>query len=807
MRLVIIILFPIFFILNYNLFSADGVIDLKDVILMINNFATADNDENFDTYFDLNNDGLIDCNDYRLLMKSYESKIGDEKYNQNYDIYPYIKKSSAQKSTETANSASDDYSETIEDKNVQSSELDKTLPIKSESIFVKSNKFNTVKKILEEIKYSDSKIVYSEKDNMISISDSPYWINEYIKIINFINNNSKVHIQNKKSFCEIYKIPTKSENTIYFGNWILYNDNTLLLFDEKYISNNKFDKQTFALDNVTLEGFVNIMNKKIGTRYFVTPSISNNKISIYTKHEIPYPYLLEIFISTIELYGYRVYLNKIDYPFGLNNLDSENAVVVFYYKEELKNFKKAEKLLENELIRLKLIPYKNICLILGNKKSINEFSEKWEKLRECFSSNFFKKYTIQIYKPEILVSRLYQYLSIDKGTNELNNYKNLAEEIKICPLNYNNSIFISFPEELEEYMDKTFFQLEQPDEDKYDFTSVINIIYNNAEEITEFLTKLYAEEKDKINIVFSKVSNSIILKSKSKIKMDEVVRTIKKLDRKPLQVLIKTLIAEVKLDETNRFGLEWKFGDKNQQGGFESNLRKADLSLTNPLNGLKYSLLNSNKYDVFFNALKNNSELNILSKPQIMTKNNTPAKIIIGKEVPIIKITNANSDEDDNNNALEFQTNEKNEQTIVVKHNLSTLPSIGTEYKEVGITLEVTPNISDNNTIMLNLKQIVSEIESTGLLENPIINKREASTVIVVDDNNTVVIGGMIKKDKNKSEKKVPVLSKIPLIGKTLFTSTEETLVNTELLIFITPIIVTDSYLPDIKQGLKQELK
>jgi type II secretory pathway component GspD/PulD (secretin) len=200
-----------------------------------------------------------------------------------------------------------------------------------------------------------------------------------------------------------------------------------------------------------------------------------------------------------------------------------------------------------------------------------------------------------------------------------------------------------------------------------------------------------------------------------------------------------------------------------------------------------------------FNMLTQNSKIKVLSKPQIMTRNNTKAKIIIGKEVPVVKVVDYDNMTDDDKNDVFSRDVERTKNVVVNANDYGAVPELETEYKEVGITLEVTPNISEDNRILLDLKQVVSEVESLSVLNNPVIKKREAATSVVLKNNHTVVIGGLIKRDQIKTKKSVPVLGKIPFFGKLLFTSEENQDVNTELMIFITPIISEDNL--DFTQG------
>ncbi len=465
----------------------------------------------------------------------------------------------------------------------------------------------------------------------------------------------------------------------------------------------------------------------------------------------------------------------------------------------INDFEKKCKQLEDNHTKFKILSADKICIILSKIETIRELAGKWDNINEILKNDYVKSYRAYSLRADYLLMNFQQAVRNDKLANlpELSQMQN-SDSIISIPLMYNNSILITHPITIEKYINELMKMLEYDTSNPElinEMTFVHKLVYSKSREMSEFLNKLYSKN-DNITIVSSDLTNSIIIKTANKKRYNEIKDTIVKLDCRPRQVLIKALIAEVKIDDNNKYGFEWKIGDKNQQGGYEANLRKEDLVSSLPLAGLKYSLLKGNKFDIFFNMVTQQSAINILSKPQIMTKNNTLARILIGKEVPIVKIESSSNDinVNGNNNSTSLKDIDlNNPQSVIVKSNFSNMPNLQTEYKDVGISLEVIPNISDDSSIMLDIKQIVSEIESIGLLSNPIIKKREASTTVIVNNENTVVIGGMIKKDNISAVKKVPVLSKIPGIGKWLFTSEEKKEESSELLIFITPTIIPNN--------------
>jgi general secretion pathway protein D len=165
------------------------------------------------------------------------------------------------------------------------------------------------------------------------------------------------------------------------------------------------------------------------------------------------------------------------------------------------------------------------------------------------------------------------------------------------------------------------------------------------------------------------------------------------------------------------------------------------------------------------NAYKNQDDVNIISTPQILTTDNEEAEIKVGENVPYItsrNVTNANQD----------YTNY--------------------EYKDVGVTLKITPQINQENVVRLQVYVEVIKLknESVALATNtPTTFKRTAQTTVIIQDNNTLVIGGIIGDDVQNNSYKVPLLGDIPGLGW-LFKTESQSVDRVNLYIFLTPRII-----------------
>lgn len=239
------------------------------------------------------------------------------------------------------------------------------------------------------------------------------------------------------------------------------------------------------------------------------------------------------------------------------------------------------------------------------------------------------------------------------------------------------------------------------------------------------------------------------------------------LDRIPEQVMIETIIVEASLDATNRFGIEWNYTDGAHLGvnGQRGQIGTAyNLNTTqNPAQGFKYTISGQNLTS-FMNAIQTDTKFNVLSTPRIFTSNNTQAQINISQSIPFI----TNSRQDVNGGQI-----------------------FNYDFTDVGVVLTVTPRITSNGYVTMDINQTANDLQGFTNFQAPIINQREADTVVSVKNGETIILGGIIRNTVTSTTNKVPLLGDIPLLGK-LFQSQSKTNNKTELIVLLTPRIVRD---------------
>lgn len=317
----------------------------------------------------------------------------------------------------------------------------------------------------------------------------------------------------------------------------------------------------------------------------------------------------------------------------------------------------------------------------------------------------------------------------------------------------------------------------------------------NAEDLTKVLTALPSKKSDAKNkgkapilskearIVADPATNSLVIMAD---KDDYLVleQVIRKLDIPRMMVFIEALFMEVNVDKEFNLGVEWQgiktfsYDGKNAgafagsspsnfntltgiaKGALPQGFSMGVISEAIEIAGVKFPNLAA-----VVNAYQQDRDVHILSTPQILTTDNEEAEIMVGKNVP-------------------YQVRDE---TTKAELDYSSY-----EYKDVGVTLKITPQISQERFVRLKIYEEVTRLVDDTVLSTtgrPETWKRLAQTTVIVKDANTVVIGGLIGDETTTTDYKVPCLGDIPLLGR-LFKGTSKDRQKTNLFIFLTPRII-----------------
>jgi general secretion pathway protein D len=267
---------------------------------------------------------------------------------------------------------------------------------------------------------------------------------------------------------------------------------------------------------------------------------------------------------------------------------------------------------------------------------------------------------------------------------------------------------------------------------------------------------------------------------------------IDKLDARRAQVFVEALIVEVSSSTAAEFGIQWQdISGLNRTGtqviggtnfgsrGGGANIIDAASNITSLGSGLNLGLVRGtvrvNGVDILSlgalaRALEADQKNNVLSTPNILTLDNEEAKIVVGQNVP-------------------FVTGSYTQTTAAASSPFQTI-----ERKDVGLTLRVTPQVTEGGTVKLKVFQEVSSVvptTSSVRSADLITNKRSVENTVLADDGQIIVIGGLIQDDTKNNDSKVPILGDIPYLGN-LFKYKTRNRDKTNLMIFLRPYVLRD---------------
>jgi len=357
-------------------------------------------------------------------------------------------------------------------------------------------------------------------------------------------------------------------------------------------------------------------------------------------------------------------------------------------------------------------------------------------------------------------------------------------------------------------------------------THVIYLENADAEELVEVLQTTVQgegegeaqEKRTEVTIKADPQTNALVVRA-SKSDYQTIQQVVDKLDVRRLQVYVEGLIAEVSTDTAQEFGIQWQAanglrGDNRGVVGTSSfsvgdNIQSAS---SNPLGvgaGLSVGYVDGtislpgDGGEVFnlaglVRALESENDSNVLSTPNLLTMDNEEAEIVVGQNVPFVTGSYSSTDSGTSVNNP-FQTIER---------------------KDVGLTLRITPQITEGSAIKLNIYQEVSSVSQKGEAQDIVTNKRSLETTVVAENQRILVLGGLIQEDNQNNVQSVPVLSRIPLLGN-LFRYKKQSVAKTNLMVFLRPRIIRGpsdmagptrekySYIEDLRQaqGMKPEEK
>ena len=440
--------------------------------------------------------------------------------------------------------------------------------------------------------------------------------------------------------------------------------------------------------------------------------------------------------------------------------------------------------------QMAIYPRTNSIVITDTCSNIHHIATIIQKLDVTGSKEQVTVFGLEYASAQMLSDQITRIMEKHKSASSQagrsRNTPQIETDIKILPDVRTNSLIIVANAQDTEMIDGLIGQL---DIQRPMGTNNVHVVYlkngqavDVAKSLTAALSNLKIagalEATQPIHVSADEGTNALIIAASAQ-DFEVLAEIIDKLDIFREQVFVEMLIMEISEDGLRKIGVDWATIDQSVDGsarvfGATNFGPRVDFA-SGTLEGLAVGIWRGSGTNVrigsMLHALEKQSGINILSTPHILTSNHNKAKIIVGESRPFVVKSRITEGSDPLT------------PTVIKEY----------EYKDVGITMDITPHISQSGLIRLEIKseftKLIEDVTSLAI-DTPSTAKREAETIVSMNSGSTVVIGGLIRDDKIAVETKVPLVSDIPIIGG-LFKYEKDQLQKTNLLIFITPHIMS----------------
>ncbi len=603
---------------------------------------------------------------------------------------------------------------------------------------------------------------------------------------------------------------------------------------------------TMDFDGVDIKVFIKFIADITGKNFILDDKVSG-KVTVISPRKMTLEEAYQVFLSVLEVNGYGTVtvggatkivksadaitksLSTTMTPPASRDDKMVTQIIQLRYADANDMKTLLSPLISKGTSQLLAYPQSNVLIITDTMSNISKIMDILKVVDVTGFAQEVRIFTLTYASASDLSTKLTEILSEDKAaqttrirTTRQQGVAGGKTAAKIIPYERTNALIV-----LASAMDMADIEdliktLDIPTPSGKEDIHVYYLQYANAEDMAKVLTDIPTPEspettpadktkavvrgttKDQgIKISSDKETNSLIIYA-DPYAYRSIVGTIKYLDIPRKQVFIKALIMEVNTNKDFKVGVEWtyfedfKYDNGERIGGVFGRTGQnfitspADLP-TGALLGVVGETITIGSGDTqitfpnmtsFINAMATDSDVNIISTPQIITMDNKEAEIKVGANVPYVTKTDTDS------------TN--------INRTVRTF-----DYRDVGVTLRLTPQINQQGNIRIELFQ-----ENTTLVPGqgeeefaPTTLKRSATTTVTVKDGSTMVIGGLIGDTLSVGDTRVPLLSRIPILGY-LFKSTSNSRETTNLYIFLTPrIIDTDDKVDGLYNEKYKELK
>ncbi|MDC3197870.1 type II secretion system secretin GspD, partial [Luminiphilus sp.] len=571
---------------------------------------------------------------------------------------------------------------------------------------------------------------------------------------------------------------------------------------------------TVNLKDTDIQEFIEFVSDVTGTTIVIDPSVKG-KVKVVSSKPVSKAELYDLFLSILDVHGYtavrsggvvRVIPNKnarsapVDVISGTSIINDEYVTQVI----RLENVSAAKLIpvlrpLVPQQAHMAAYAPSNAIIISDVRANINRISEIIDRMDE----SAVKETEIIQLRYGVATDVVEMLKALEKS--RAGEGADANDEATLVADKRTNSVIVTADEVSIERINGLIDYLDIPLEQSGN-VRVRYLEYADATEVAEVLTRVMqnlarlddesrgqsrSANAAKSTIEADASTNSLIMTADTD-EMAALESVIGRLDIRRAQVLVEAIIVEMEIVEGRELGLQWLFA--NDSGVYGSSISTSSAQQARNA-GIAQALLpeDSSSTDIgvrdlagalaqvpgstfgwgvvdegltmttILNALQSQGNANILSTPSVIALDNEEAFITVGQQVPFVtgSYTNTGSS---NGVANPFQTIQR---------------------ENVGVTLQVTPQINEGDSVVMDIVQEVSSISQQVLSASDVItNERKIETKVMAQDGDIVVLGGLVKDDIQDSRQGVPVLSGIPVIGR-LFRNDVVSVTKSNLLVFI----------------------
>ncbi len=591
---------------------------------------------------------------------------------------------------------------------------------------------------------------------------------------------------------------------------------SLLLLFAKPVFSQEF---TVNLKDTDIQEFIEFVADVTGTTIVIDPAVKG-KVKVVSSKPVSREELYDLFLSILDVHGYtavrsgevvRVIPNKnarsapVDVISGTSVINDEYVTQVI----RLDNVSAAKLIpvlrpLVPQQAHMAAYAPSNAIIISDIRANIDRIA----KIIDRMDQSAVKKTEVVKLRYGVATDVVEMLKTLEKS--RAGEGADANDEASLVADKRTNSVIVTADEVSIERIKGLVDYLDIPLEQSGN-VRVMYLEYADATEVAEVLTRVMqnlarlddessgrtrAANAAKSTIEADEGTNSLIITADTD-EMAALEAVIARLDIRRAQVLVEAIIVEIDVTEGRELGLQWLFA--NDSGLYGSNISPArqgsnaaiaqailpeDAASTEigvrdlagalsqvPGTTFGWGVVDQNlTMTTILNTLEKQGNTNILSTPSLLTLDNEEAFITVGQQVPFVTGSYTNTGAA-NGVANPFQTIQR---------------------ENVGVTLQVTPQINEGDSVVMDIVQEVSSISQQALSASDVItNERKIETKVLAKDGDIVVLGGLVKDDIQDSQQGVPLLSGIPVLGR-LFRNDVVSVTKSNLLVFIRSTIIRD---------------